>query len=324
MIIFLYGPDTFRSRRWLQELKEKFRRDVDPGAFSLSTLDGQSATLNNITEKIGTGSLFVKKRMIVIDNIFHNKKDSLFSELLTYLQKFVAQSDRDKIIIFREEAIGGRNQTLKEAAKKLFNFLLKQEYSQEFKILKGGSLLSFIKKEAAIYNRSIEPAAALDLISRSGGDLWLLAGAIKKLAHRLEGQTINQALVKEMVPGIYDENIFGLTDAISARQIKTAVKLLEEQSAAGLSDEYLLGMLIRQFKILLQIRIALDEKKNLSDLPAKLKLHPFVLKKGLQQAKNFSAHILQNYLNRLIHLDYSHKKGRGDIKTELLLLISRL
>jgi DNA polymerase-3 subunit delta len=127
-----------------------------------------------------------------------------------------------------------------------------------------------------------------------------------------------------MVVGAFNENIFGLTDALSARNKKLALDLLANQYAAGSSDEYLITMLIRQFKILRQIRAAIDNRLNPAEISAQVKLHPFVVKKGIAQAKNFSDEALKNYLNRLIHLDFLNKTGQGDIKTELTLLISGL
>ena len=87
MIIFAHGADTFRSRRFLQELKNKFTDRVDPGATSLSVVDGQTADLKEISDQANTGSLFVKKRLIVIENIFKNKKETLFTALPDYLKK---------------------------------------------------------------------------------------------------------------------------------------------------------------------------------------------------------------------------------------------
>ena len=40
MIIFLYGPDTFRSRRKLKEIKDKFIDQVDKSALNVEALDG--------------------------------------------------------------------------------------------------------------------------------------------------------------------------------------------------------------------------------------------------------------------------------------------
>ena len=322
MIIFLHGADTFRSRRFLRELKDKFTRDVDPGASSLDTIDGSGATLKEINEKINTGSLFVKKRLVVIEDIFKNKKEKIFSELAAYL-KNLATGEND-VIIFRDGELNTKESPLKAEAKKLFTYLNAQPYSQEFNPLSEGQLLSFIKKEAATYQKEIEATAASLLINLNDGDLWLITNNLNKVAHANDNKKISVEDIKELVSNSYDENIFGLTDALSARNKKLATSLLAEQYAAGLSDEYLLTMLIRQFKILLQIRSALDQKNNPANLATELKLHPFIVKKGISQAKNFTVTDLKHYLDDLIRLDFLNKTGRGDIKTELSLLVSGL
>lgn len=325
MIIFLYGSDTFRSRRKLHELKEKFIHDVDASSQSLSVLDGQGLNLKEIAEKIGTGSLFVKKRMVVVENIFKNKKEKIFSELTDYLKRLTKRQDeKDNILIFWDEELNAREKSLKVEGKKLFTLLTKQDYAQEFATLDSVKLLNFVRKEAEQYGHSLSAPAASLLINLTSGDLWALSREIKKLSFRAASQAITPEEIKEMTASSFSEDIFALTDALSAKNKSLAVKLLEEQYAAGLSDEYLLAMLIRQFKILWQIRAALDDKISQTEMPAKLKLHPFVVKKGLLAAKNFTAAGLKGHLNRLVRLDALNKSGSADIRVELTLLIAGL
>jgi DNA polymerase-3 subunit delta len=327
MIIFLYGADTFRSRRKLQELKNKFLKEIDDNSGSLESVDGQTANLKEIGEKINTGSLFVKKRLIVIENIFKNKKDKIGSELAAYLKTLEkeASKDTDNILIFWDEEISSSPRGLKIDLKKLFTYLGQQKYVQEFSALNNGQILSFIKQEANSYQKDINAPAASLLITLSGGDLWLLASEIKKLSfRRKEKKIIDLEDIEEMVSGIYSDDIFALTDALSTKNKPLATKLLEEQYAAGLGAEYIIVMLVRQFKILLQIRSALDINLSPAEISNKIKLHPYVIKKGLAQAHNFKASDLKNYLNTLIHLDYCNKNGISNIKTELTMLIAKL
>lgn len=327
MIIFLYGADTFRSRRKLQELKNKFLKEIDDNSGSLEIVDGAGATLKEIGEKINTGSLFVKKRMIVVENIFKNKKDKIGSELTAYLQKIEKEKsgETDNILIFWDEEISATPRGLKADLKKLFVYLSKQKYTQEFIALTSGQILSFIKQEANSYQKDISAQAASLLINLTGGDLWLIASEIKKLVFRDEAEKIISIdNIKEMVAGLYSEDIFALTDALSAKNKAEAIRLLEEQYAAGVGDEYIIAMLIRQFKILLQLRSALDNNLSPSEITGKIKLHPYVIKKGLTQARNFKAEDLKNYLNTLIRLDFYNKNGLSNIKSELTMLIAKL
>ncbi len=322
MIIFLYGADTFRSHRMLQEMKNKFIKDIDKESNSLSLLDGQTVTLKEISEKINTGSLFVKKRLIIIENIFKNKKTKLFAELADYLKKFSASDEN--ILIFIDEELNSKEKPLKADAKKLFTFLSKQKYAQEFKPLSNIQLLNFIKKEATGYKKEIGAAAASLLINLAGGDLWVIASEVKKLSFYASAGLISENDVRELCAGTISDDIFALTDALSVKNKTQALKLLEEQYAAGLSEEYLIAMLVRQFKILLQIRDAIDANLSQAEMTSRLKLHPFVVKKGLSQARNFSADNLKRCLNELVGLDFFNKTGRSQIKTELMLLISSL
>lgn len=322
MIIFLYGADTFRSRRFLQELKNKFTRDVDPDSQSLSVVDGQTADLKSISEQINTGSLFVKKRFIIIENLFKNKKEKIFNELNDYLKTFTSTSDN--VIIFRDEELNTKEKPVKAAAKKLFTFLSGQPYSQEFLPLTTTQLQSFIKKEAQNFDKEISAPAAPLLIDLSNSDVWVIAQEIRKLSFYATSKIITPDDVKTMSIDSAEENVFGLMDALSVKNKKLAIKLLEEQYASGLSDEYLLAMLQRQFKILLQIKEALAINTNPGEIASKLKLHPFVIKKSIPQTQNFSSLELKKYLNFLINLDYLNKTGRGDVKTNLFLLISGL
>jgi DNA polymerase-3 subunit delta len=306
----------------LQEMKNKFIKDIDKESNSLNVLDGQTVTLKEIGEKINTGSLFVKKRLVIIENIFKNKKTKLFAELVDYLKKFSAGDDN--IIIFIDEELNSKEKPLKVDAKKLFTFLSKQKYAQEFKTLSNIQLLNFIKKEAGSYKKEMGAAAASLLINLTGGDLWTIASEIKKLSFFSSARLISEQAVKELCADTVSDDIFALTDALSVKNKSQALKLLEEQYAAGLSEEYLIAMFVRQFKILLQIRTAIDTNLSQLEMTSQLKLHPFVIRKGLSQAKNFSADNLKQYLNQLIGLDFSNKTGRSQIKTELMLLISSL
>jgi len=327
MIIFIYGPDTYRSRQKLNELKSKFVSEIDIASQSLIVIEGQTTTLKEISEKINTGSLFVKKRMVVIEDIFENKSEKLFADLSAFLKKRdeAKKSDEDNIIIFRDGDLNNKNKKLKKDGQKLFTFLLAQKYVQEFKNLSGAQLTNFIKEATQKLDRTIEPTALNTLVTRTNSDLWRISSELHKLAMALpqNGEIKNQE-VKNQVAGTYDENIFNLMDAISVRNKKLALTLLEEQYLAGVSEDYILVMLIRQFKILLQIKSGTESGLNASQIASELKINPYVVKKGIAQANGFTLEVLKNYLNDLIALDFKNKTGQGETRAELALFIAKL
>ena len=74
MIIFLYGEDTYSSRQKLNEIKDKFLREVDPSGHSLATIEGENASVEKINEMVSASSLFARKRMVVIERLLSRQK----------------------------------------------------------------------------------------------------------------------------------------------------------------------------------------------------------------------------------------------------------
>ena len=387
MIIFIYGEDTFRSRKKLKELKDKFIREIDPAESSLTTLDGKTAKAKEIIDCFGARSLLAKKRMTVIENLFFNKNRVAFEEIFNYLKKVhpirnsggtfppeagqpladnpeakqwgvISNGARtgkdDNIIIFWESAIktktagnkknaflldsSGKENPLPKILQPLFNFLARQPYAQEFKLLSNIELAAWIKKEVETRGAMITNQAAQTLISLAGNDLWQINNEIDKLINYEAGQeaklltpsqvqktkTISEEAIKQLVKGKFDENIFALTDALSNRNRKLASELLGQQYEAGLSDGYLLSMITRQFRILLQVRQALDSRFSSRKIITALKLHPFVAQKSINQVRNFNLASLKSALNKLVEIDYLVKTGQAEAQTLLNLFIQKI
>ncbi|MBI4812564.1 DNA polymerase III subunit delta [Candidatus Falkowbacteria bacterium] len=328
MLIFLYGEDTFRSRQKLKELKDKFLREVDPGGTSLTALDGETVALEKISEAIGPVSLFAKRRMIVIENIFLNKSQTIFKKLFEYLKG----KEKENIIIFRDRL--SAKEKLPAYKSGLFKFLSKQKYSQEFKALSNTEIVAWVKKEMEKRGGKISQSAVILLSSFLGNNLWQIDREIDKLiSYKASGKLslgsdagaiIGEEDVKNLAHGRFDENIFALTDALSARNKRAAVKIFEEQIEAGLTDGYLLSMIARQFRIMLRVKQALESGLSSRQIISLLKLHPFVAQKSIAQVRNFSIPVLKNILNKLTEIDYLAKTGKSDVKTMLSLLLAKL
>lgn len=342
MIFFLFGEDSFRSKQKLNELKNKFLKEVDPSGNSLTVVDGESASMEKINGAVASGSLLAKKRMIVIEKFFSNKNSLIFSQALLY---FKEKKIEENIVVFWDDAVkikktknksesmkidsAGKEKKLSGDALKFFDFLAKQKFIQQFNRLSNTDAAIWARKEIEKQGGKISGQAVQMLISLIGCDLWQVNNEINKLinyksAQGLDSQSIEIADIELMVKGGLDENIFALTDAISNKNKAAAVKIFEEQVEAGLADSYLIAMIIRQVKILAQIRQALDLGVNARAMISLLKLHPFIIQKGIGQASRFTLPILKRMLGKLIDIDYQMKTGQADAKTGLNLLIANL
>ena len=347
MIIFIYGEDSFRSRLKLNELRDKYLREVDKLGSGLKTMSGDKAVVSDIIEAIGSSSFLSKKRLIIVENIFASKDPEGLKTFLAYLKNKKSKDD-DNIVIFWESKIkmkkikssllpflidsDSKDKPLNKVQSEFFKFLVGQKYSlPSFNSLSNTELALWVKKETAGRGGKISAKAAELLVGLVGSDSWQINNEINKLISYKATSKLTDSVVeigeediKNLVRGNFSDNIFSLTDAISAKNRNMAVKLLEELVDSGFDGHYLFSMFIRQFRILLRIRQAVDSGLSQRQIANLFKLHPFVLQKGLMQADNFTLANLKNILNQLIKIDYLVKSGQSDYLTSLSSLVVKI
>ena len=337
MIIFFYGANDFFSRQKIKELKDKFIREIDPDEHSISVISGRTADFREIIDATRTGSLFTKKRLIIIEEIFLNSKKTVITSLRSHLEENSEESSDNILVFHNPEIKNEKNRIVKTGAngnenflvaeeKKLFDYLQKQKFVQEFKALTPFQAADWARKESAAAGLRLSNLAAQELMSLTGGDLWQLRNELNKLIHytQAKGQPeISASDVKEMVEGKFSDNIFNLTDAWGGKNLKLAAALLEDQFSLSAAPEYLTSMLLRHFKIMLQVKEAQLSGKKENEIATQIGLHPFVAKKSLSQSARFPVEQLRQIIRRLTEIDYSFKSGKGEIKLMLNLLLAK-
>lgn len=314
MIILLYGPDTFRSRQKLRELKNKFTNEIDKSGLNLTELDGKKLDVSKFENDIATPPFLAKKRMVVIENLItSNKGKKIQAEVLKILEK---NKFEESILIFWEED--------GEADKKstLLKRLKKEKYNQQFKILTPLETKKWADKEIKDRGGKINIKALESLVDFVGNDLWQMNSEIEKLLAYKRGEEIRVEDISELVMTKIDDDIFKLTDAIGHKNKVLAIKLISDQFKNGVSPTRLLSKIIWQFKNLLVIKSGVEDNGlNTNQLTIQTKLHPFVVKKTLAQIKNYSLEDLKKTYNQLLNIDHKIKTSRVDPEVLFDLLI---
>jgi DNA polymerase-3 subunit delta len=314
MIFFLYGPDTFRSKEKLKAIIQKFEDNIKNADNSLLRIDGQKTNLEEINQAIKSESLFSEKKMLIIEDILKNKNKDFLENFLDYLKKEKI-SDNSHAIIFFENDIDEKK--LLTPAKKIFKYLNKEKFAQEFKLMTPYQTKEWIKEYVNKYSKEITNSASNELIKNLGSNLWALKNELHKLCHLNKKNTISLDLVKENTNLEIQENIFALTDALGKRDYKIALKLLNEQLQTEFSPEYLLVMIRKQFQQIAQAKIAQDKGKTANDISNEFGLHPFVAKKACAQARQFELKAIKKHLHELNEIEYLSKTGSLQLKTAL-------
>jgi DNA polymerase-3 subunit delta len=181
-----------------------------------------------------------------------------------------------------------------------------------------------IEAEAKKQGGQIAPDAAARLAERVGEDTRIAAQEITKLLTYVNfEQSVTLADVEKVSIVSAQGNVFELVDALGAGDGKKAQRVLHQL----LEDEEafeLWGMVIRQFRLLLQAREILDENGSQAEVQKELGLHEYVAGKVTTQARRFSLSALESIYHKLLEIDEAAKTSQVPLDLALDTLIVEL
>lgn len=307
MLILLHGPDTYRSRQKLIEIISRYKEIHQSGLNLIWFREEQN--FEKIKEAIEAVSMFKEKKLIILADISQNK--DFQEQFLQYAKKSKLKENKDVIIVVYEKY------KIQDTKYKILTNM-----SQEFNFLEAVQLTGWIEKEVKKQEGQIDKAAAQKLAFYLGHDLWQVKNEITKLIHyqpRITSETID-LLIKPQI----EANIFQTIDALGGKNKKTALKFLYKHLERGENENYLLTMLVYQFRNLIKLKGLTEQNVPYYDLAKRARLHPFVVKKTSAQLRNFGLSELKDIYRKLLETEIGIKKGRFDAKTALDLLAAEL
>ncbi len=299
MIFFYYGEDSFRAHQKIKAIEQKFQEKIDKNAHNIQTLDAEFISADDFWQAIRSMGFLADKKLVIIKNIFSNRKlKDWQDELIKYLSEQKDSPEENYLVFWQSGKVDSRL--------KLFKALKKFKFVEEFVKLKPLEVKKWIERQVANNNKTISPQAIDILLSYVGNDLWQLYQEINKLLNYCD-KNITDKEVKELVQAKIDENIFDLIDALGNKDKALALKLIEEQINSGVNSQYILTMIIRQYRILIKAKSLEEQIKYPGALAQALKIPGLVAEKAMAQTKMYNLAQLKKIYQQLLILDEKFK-----------------
>lgn len=303
MIFFYYGDGSFRAKQKIQAITEKFQEKVDPSGHSIEKLDGENMSIDDFFNATRAMGFLSSKKLIIIKNIFDNKKLLDWQDdIIKYLKTLKDSPDENYIIFWQTSKPDSR--------KKIFKALSKFKYVEEFPELKPAQLNTWIKQRVSTHNKTISAQALSLLISSVGNNLWQLEQEINKLVNFVE-KDIDEQAVKDLVKAKIDDNIFNLVDAIGNKNKALALKLIDTQIKSGINAQYILSMIVRQYRLIIKAKSLGQQIKYTGALAQALKISPYAAEKASSQSRLYEIEQLKKIYAQLLKLDKKFKTTAG-------------
>ncbi len=334
MYYIFHGEDDFSRAEELKKLRGKMG-DAQFADLNTTFLDGRTLTLGELRHHAEAIPFLADKRLVIVKGLLarlnprqrkrENNGDEaveeesnpeLGAELLAYLPTL---PETTRLIFIEDQTLPKNNPILKLADKDKKNARVKL-----FNPPRAENLADWIMDHAEHKGTRLEFSAANDLAIAVGADLRALDNELEKLVTYRKGEMIRREDVRALVGAAQGQSIFELVDAMGKRNAALALELLHEQIRHNAQPLYLMAMIARQFRLLLQVSDLAARGLTIDEIRAQLGEHPFVVRKVFDQARNFSIERLETIYRKVLETDVAMKTGHGEAGVNLDVLIVEL
>ena len=316
-IIVLHGDDEL-------SIQEKIVRIVNSNDsfadLNTTRLDGADTNFTDISTQLNMLPMGAEKRVVILDHADELLKLKDAQKWLESLLTHFPPTTRMVLILADEKKyLKGQIDWIRFKGSHWLRKML-QSFSgvyswSELQLPDEKKMPGWIEEKAIELGGSFQPGAAQALANLVGSDLYQAKHEIEKaIAYAGEGNQVSSADVRLLCTASKEENIFALVDAVGMRDVKTATRLYQEL-ILEMPAQYILSMLVRQIRLILQASIVLENRGSAKDVVEVSDVKSeWQAQKLINQAKRFNLQELEMIYRKLDQIDEDSKIGRISIE----------
>ncbi len=198
-----------------------------------------------------------------------------------------------------------------DARKKLYKAIQKHGTVVSFAQLNDAELNQWIIRTFSGLGKQCSPQTASLLAFTVGSDTALLHTEMEKLA-ALAGERgdIRDEDVRAVATRSIECTVFEMVDAVVAGQEGKAFALLRDMLTTGSDRIGILAMLLRQYRLMLHVKIMQYEKKSPQAIKQGLGIAPFAAERCIRQAQAYTRQQVKQAVNLCLDTEYRIKSGQ--------------
>lgn len=301
-------------------IKNILKKTVDDSFIDLNyiQLDGLTVNCDEVINACETLPFMADKKVVTIyrANFLKDKcekdREKVYKEIIKYMKNLPKECILIMYYIFDGEREKESNKVKR---------LSKTTCAVKFPKLKGNFLQ---KKVKAIFDKKNMKVSKSDLVlfcSCVESNMDIIENEVEKLYWYTYQRDIKSQDIYDILSHKNDNDIFNLVDYLSQMKPQKSLDILNELLFKGESVNMILRMIERQFKMLLDIKLGVQNGDTKEILSRELRLHPYICEKMMTQSKRFSFKKVQKSIELCLETEKILKSSSIDSKTEMELLI---
>lgn len=287
-LYLIHGEEVFYVEKALNSIKEKAKET----GRELVSLNGDECEAGEILNAAGSGALFGGKSLIIVKNVLDIKAREK-ERLLKYFPNW----PKGNVTVFTGMGKADRREKFYASFK---------NYGEEavFNHPDARECPVWLKERAKSLGFNISGDAVKFLADSSGKDLQILDNELNKIITYMgEKRSIALADVEAVLGRNPIHTIFNLTDALGAKNIKSALTYLNQLLGEDNHPLMIHTMITRQIRTIAELKSLLNQGVPSGEAVKRMGLAPFLQKNLLDQAANFSADQLEAAFKNLLQID---------------------
>lgn len=256
---------------------------VEPAmaGFNVDVFEAGETPINRIIDSANTMPMMAKNRLIILRGIERLEKgEDKKSSPTDALAEYVSKPSPSTVLVIVGHKLDGR--------RKLATVAKKSNIIVECAPLRPNMLPLFVREEAKRRGHVIAGDVADALVDLVGSELSALIDAIERLSlYAGDKQPITEDAVIECIARVRVGSVWGLSDAVAARDRATALRLLNENYDPRDRGLPLHGLLASSIRKLLKLRALLDNGASTDEAAKAAGFPPFKAQEAARQAKKF-------------------------------------
>jgi DNA polymerase-3 subunit delta len=315
-VYLLYGTESFLMNRLVHAIRSRVVPEED-AEFLYSKFDYDEIPISTVILEAETAPFFGDRRLIVVDQFspvtaLKSTAAKGIEHDLRALESYLNQPAPYTVLVLLAHA-----DKLDERKKltKLFQANAKVCGCLPMKMEECRTWVEDRLHEQAI---RIDRDAAELIVQMVGTDLQLLDNEMEKLVlYAKDSKHISTRNVHELVAKTAEQNVFTFVDHVVRKRMDLAVESYHDLILQKESPIYLLFMIVRQFRLILQTMLQSEKGYSQQQIASQLGAHPYGIKIAAEQGRLYTKKSLAAIIEQLAELDYRIKSGQENDKQAL-------
>ncbi|MBM6854454.1 DNA polymerase III subunit delta [Mediterraneibacter glycyrrhizinilyticus] len=293
-IYLLYGEEGYLKRQY----RDRFIKAMLPegDTMNYAHYEGKNINVREVIDLAETLPFFAQRRLIVFEDT------GFFKSAGAELADYIKDMPETTYFIFVENEVDKRS--------KLYKAVKAKGHIVELTTQDEGTLKRWIQGIVRREKKQISDSVILYFLNKVGTDMENIQRELEKVfCYALDRQEITREDIDAVCVTQITNHIFDMVNAVADKNQRRALDLYYDLLALKEPPMRILFLMIRQYRILFQVKGLSGQGYGKKEIASKAGLHPFAAGKYMDQAKKFRMSELRAVLEDGADIEQRVKTG---------------